>query len=198
MSSLDATTLEQAAKLNVLDSVGQQVPFGSLIEGGNGTIVVFIRHFFCGSCQAYVAQLASVKAEALEKAGKKIVIIGCGDYQPIKNYGETTGYKGPIYADPSRALFNVFGLIQNLETTPKGEQKKSYLTKSYLGNVLSSIWQGPLKSPHHLGKQGNISQLGGDFVFNQDGQCTFASRMKHTEDHVEVADLMREAGVEYP
>ena len=33
-----------------------------------------------------------------------------------------------------------------------------------------------------MGKQGSISQLGGDFIFGPDAQCIFAHRMRHTED----------------
>lgn len=33
-----------------------------------------------------MSQLATVKEEALSKADVKLVVIGCGDYQPIKNY----------------------------------------------------------------------------------------------------------------
>ena len=74
-------------------------------------------------------------------------------------------------------------MISNLQTTPKGEEKRSYLKRSFLNNTLWSIWvrrlliarlvslrafsslqRGPLKNPSHIGKQGNISQLGGDFI----------------------------------
>jgi hypothetical protein len=36
--------------------------------------------------QAYVSQLASIKQEALREAGVNLVIVGCGDYQLIKDY----------------------------------------------------------------------------------------------------------------
>ena len=45
-----------------------------------------------------------------------------------------------MYADPSRRLYSTFGLTQNLETTPAGQEKRSYLGKSFIGNVMSSIW----------------------------------------------------------
>jgi len=60
------------------------------------------------------------------------------------------------------------------------------------------VLQDALKNPLHIGKQGHFAQLGGEFIFGKDGECKFASRMKHTEDHTEVADLMQKAGVEYP
>lgn len=72
--------------------------------------------------------------------------------------------------------------IEKLAGTPSGQQRKSYITTSPLKNALQSILvrtldtitciscanipfqKGPLKHPGLIGKQGNISQLGGEFV----------------------------------
>lgn len=97
---------------------------------------------------------------------------------------ESTGFTGPIYANPSRDLYRHFDLIENLAKTPSGQPKRAYVEgQSVIGNIFSSIWvrhelqnlawsrvlpfvkNGPIKSPLLIGKQGNISQLGGDFVF---------------------------------
>ncbi|RDB14547.1 Thioredoxin-like protein AAED1 [Hypsizygus marmoreus] len=192
----DAEALAEVAKLEVLDVNGEKIPFGSVFEKEK-TIVVFIRHFFCGSCQAYVERLGAIPKEALEKANTRIVVIGCGEWNPIQSYAETTQFHGPIYADPSRALYHALGMnIESLATTPAGQQKRSYLTLGKFTNAMLSIWKGPLKNPSLIGKQGNISQLGGDFIFGPGQVCSLASRMLHTEDHMEVADLMKAAGVE--
>ncbi|GLB43806.1 putative ahpC/TSA antioxidant enzyme [Lyophyllum shimeji] len=189
-------TIAKASKLEIFDGEGNKVAFGSLFESQK-TIVVFVRHFFCGSCQAYVEGLASVPKEPLEKANVSITVIGCGEWEPIKSYAESTRFHGPIYADPSRALYHTLGMtVENLSGTPAGQERRSYLTKNPIVNAMQSIWRGPLKHPSLIGKQGNISQLGGEFVFGPGLQCTFASRMKHTEDHVEIADLLKNAGVE--
>ena len=39
-----------------------------------------------------------------------------------------------------------------------------------------------MKNPALVGKQGNISQLGGDFIFGPGNTCLLAYRMRHTED----------------
>ena len=57
---------------------------------------------------------------------------------------DTTDFKGPMYADPSRQLYHTLGLIENLDRTPAGQEKRSYLGKGFLGNMLSSIWVGVL------------------------------------------------------
>ncbi len=45
-----------------------------------------------------------------------------------------------MYADPSRKLYHTFGLIETLDRTPAGQEKRSYLGKSVIGNILASIW----------------------------------------------------------
>ncbi|KAI0672864.1 AhpC/TSA antioxidant enzyme-domain-containing protein [Trametes maxima] len=177
--------LKKTYALDVFDEAGKAVSFGSLVQDQE-TIV------------QYVAQLASVRKDALSAASTRLVVVGCGEWKLIKNYCETTGFSYSMYADPSRELYHAFGLVESLDRTPAGQEKRSYISGSFLGNVVKSIWEGPLKNPQFMGKQGNISQLGGDFIFGPGETCTYASRMKHTEDHVEVADLMKEAGVAYP
>jgi len=193
----DEQTLSRASDLTIYDSKGEGVKFGSLFEKDK-SVVVFIRHFFCGACQAYVNQLAEVSQSVLDTSNVKIVVIGCGQWEPISRYSELTNFSGPIFADPSRELYHALGMtIETLSRTPKGQQKRSYLTTSILGQTAQSIWRA-LQRPTLIGKQGNISQLGGEFIFGPGKTCSFAYRMQHTEDHVEVAELMEAAGAQYP
>ncbi|KZP15406.1 hypothetical protein FIBSPDRAFT_867343 [Athelia psychrophila] len=188
----------KASNLEVIDVNGVKVQLGSLFADEK-TIVVLIRHFFCGSCQQYVTQLASVSPEALAAAHTRIVVIGCGDYEPIKGYLELTGYQGSIYADPSRSVYRALDVtIESLARPPAGEQKKSYMQLGFFTNLVKSTWNGPLKNPGFVGKQGNFSQLGADFVLGPGNSCIFASRMRHSEDHTEISELMQAAGVAYP
>ncbi|TCD64061.1 hypothetical protein EIP91_004569 [Steccherinum ochraceum] len=208
--TLEASVIEDAKKLTVKDKEGKEYTFGSLLEKQD-SIVVFIpnvcvtyfmtdmpRRLGSQSCQQYTRQLAGISPDALAKANKQLLVIGCGEPDVMDFYIEATGYKGPLYADSSRAIFDKFGLISNLKVTPDGEPKRSNLQASRLNVFFTSFWRGPVKNAKYLGKEGKVSQLGGEFIFTKDGQCTFLWRMKHTEDHIEVADLMREAGVEYP
>ncbi|KAI0245750.1 hypothetical protein BJV78DRAFT_1260510 [Lactifluus subvellereus] len=195
--TIDINTLKTASDIHLFNSQGTKVRFGDVFADQR-TIVVFIRHFFCGSCMQYVAQISTVREGALKEASTKMVLIGCGDWTLIENYKKDTEFEGEIYANPDRTLYDILGMISNLQVTPKGEEKRSYLKRNLLSTTLRSIWRGPLKSPSHIGKQGNISQLGGDFVFGPGTICTYSSRMRHTEDHVEVAELMKVAGVTYP
>ncbi|KAG5726143.1 hypothetical protein E4T56_gene2502 [Termitomyces sp. T112] len=231
----DADTLTNAAKLQILDSQGAKVTFGSLFENQK-TIVVFISENLYGlpiinSFSIFRALLLwreppfmlnlntpdlnilatsriarysrfslnnIFSANTIGHSHVKLAVVGCGDWQPIQSYANTTKFSGPIYADPSRSLYRALGMnIEKLEGTPPVQQRKSYLTTGPLKNAMKSIWKGPLKHPNLLGKQGNISQLGGDFVLGPGLICSFAWRMQHTEDHVEIAELLEKAGVEY-
>ncbi|KAL0957072.1 hypothetical protein HGRIS_003169 [Hohenbuehelia grisea] len=190
----DSTIIEKASKLEVYDAKGAKVVFGSLFSDQK-IIAVFIRHFFCGTCKMYVEQLASIPKETLESANAKIVVVGCGEWNPIKGYASDTGFAGDIYADPSLELYHTLGMnVESIDGTPAGQEKRTYVTRGRVSNIVSSIVNGPLRHPTHLGKQGNWSQLGGDFILGPGLKCTFASRMQHTEDHVEVSELVKIAG----
>ncbi|KAF8998209.1 hypothetical protein BDZ89DRAFT_1096388 [Hymenopellis radicata] len=190
----DQAALSSARELQVFDAQGQLVSFGSLLSDSGKTVVVLQCHFFCG---AYVEDLARLPSGALTKSGVQIVVIGCGQWQPITSYApqEDTGFSGKICADPTRKLYRALGMTtENLSGTPSGQAKRSYIKTSTLTKALQSIYKGPLSHPTLMGKQGNISQLGGDFVFGPD-KVIFCSRMMHTEDHIEISELMEEAGV---
>ncbi|KAF8712463.1 hypothetical protein AX14_013071 [Amanita brunnescens Koide BX004] len=193
----DQQTLSRASDLIIYNSTGEEVKFGSLFEA-HKTIVVFVRHFFCGACQAYVSQLTDRAQSVLDTSNIKIVVIGCGEWALISTYAEMTGFAGPIFADPSRELYHALGMtIETLSTTPKGQKKRSYLTGSFFVRSVQSAWKA-LQHATFIGKQGNISQLGGEFIFGPGKTCTFAYRMQHTEDHIEVAELLEAAGAKYP
>ncbi|KAJ7591520.1 hypothetical protein C8J56DRAFT_565890 [Mycena floridula] len=188
-----AEALKNASDIDVLDANGSKVKFGSLFADQK-TVVVFIRHFFCGSCQMYVEDLAEAQNSTPENLAIPIVVIGCGEPDLINFYAEKTGFKGPIYAEPTTKLLKSLGMeVSTVKGTPAGEKRSSYLKKGPLANALSSTWT-IFMNIRLLGKQGSFSQLGGEFVLGPGAQCTMAHRMQHTEDHIDVADLMKAAG----
>ncbi|KAK0202291.1 AhpC/TSA antioxidant enzyme-domain-containing protein [Desarmillaria ectypa] len=150
--------------------------------------------------QQYVQELASIPQESLDKSNARIIIIGCGHPDAIStiSMSESTKFLGQIYADPTRKLYHALGMdIGTLAATPAGKERRSYLKAGTFSNAVSSILKGPLKNPSLIGKQGKISQLGGDFVFGPGKECIFASRMQNTEDHIEVSELMKHAGIDF-
>ncbi|GJJ10403.1 hypothetical protein Clacol_004629 [Clathrus columnatus] len=131
-----------ATTVDIFDANGNKIKFGSLFEFQR-TIVVFIRHFFCGRCQTPNSYIS-------------------------------------IYAEPSRTLYRAMGMtVESLSKPPPGEAKKSYVSGGNIMNALISTLKA-LKHPSHVGKQGNISQLGGEFILGP---------------NTEVSELLRNAGV---
>jgi len=190
-----ADSLTEAEKLEVFDEKGTRISFGALISKQR-TVVVFIRHFFCGMCQNFVAQLADIPKDILEKAGVKIIVIGCGEYPLITNYKNNSNFYGEVYAEPTRKLYQTLGMnLQNFDITPKDQTPKTYVAKNRMATAAKSIWR--IRNPLHVGRQGNFSQLGGEFIMGPGNVCSFSHRMIHTEDHLEPRDLMAAAGVSY-
>ncbi|KAJ3783083.1 hypothetical protein GGU11DRAFT_758455 [Lentinula aff. detonsa] len=185
----DGDTLSKVSDLEVYDATGRKICFGSFFATQR-VIAVFIHESLnlkvWQNCQLYVSQLTSEYAKlskAFEEAHIDVIVIGCGDWQPIENY-----------SDPSLSVFHGLGMnSQTLARTPTGEKKASYITKGIIEGSLWSIWKA-LKNPLLIGKQGNIAQLGGEFILGLGNQCIFAHRMRHTEDHAEVLDLLDRAG----
>ncbi|KAF5323206.1 hypothetical protein D9758_017306 [Tetrapyrgos nigripes] len=129
-------------------------------------------------CPQYVEQLASVPQEKLESANVEVVVVGCGDWQPIAFYADTTGFKGKIYAEPTRAIYRELELVSNLKSS--GENMPSYLKRGRVSNALVSMLKA-IRNPTLMGKVRPSTQNGGDFIF-EGRKCTFAHRMKNTED----------------
>ncbi|KAF5332813.1 hypothetical protein D9611_005413 [Ephemerocybe angulata] len=200
-----AETLSAAGELEIYTSCGEKVQFKSLFRDQEvkTVIVVFIRHFFCGACHAYVESLASTSQAALDASNARILIIGCGAYEGIDPYRERTLSQSPIassisiYADPSRKLFHALGMTYlNIDRPPADQPTPAYLgSMSIIRRSLTSIYRAITHNPSMIGWQGNIFQNGGEFVFGPGMNCRFASRMRNPEDHVPVEELMKAAGV---
>ncbi|KZV70266.1 hypothetical protein PENSPDRAFT_675767 [Peniophora sp. CONT] len=191
---LDNQTLEKVSQLEVYNSNGDKVKFGSVFKDRK-TVVVFIRHFFCGQ---YVMQIAStVRAEALQKANAGIVLVGCGEWELIKEYKADTGFEGDVFANPDRTLYRALGMVENLKQTPSGQPKASYITQSVLKTTLEAT-KHTFFHITQFSKSGNISQNGGELVLGPGLNCSYFHRMVHTQDHAELVEVMAAAGVDYP
>ncbi|KAJ3771066.1 hypothetical protein FB446DRAFT_780558 [Lentinula raphanica] len=188
-SMLNSETLNKVSNLDVFDASGKQTQFGSFFKDQR-VIVVFIRHFFCGNCQLYVSQLGSEYEKLrknFEEAHINIVVVGCGDWQPIENYS---------VADPSLGVFHGLGMdVKTLARTPTGRQERRRPPLVF-NLLLTWVPKRALKNPSHIGKQGNFAQLGGEFILGPGNQCSFAHRMRHTEDHAEIQVLLDNAGIQ--
>ncbi|KAL1593170.1 hypothetical protein SLS60_010778 [Paraconiothyrium brasiliense] len=188
--------MKRVDDLLVLGSDGESRPFKDLYKGEGVAprqLIIFIRHFFCGNCQEYLRELsASITPESLLALPEPtfITVIGCGRPDLIDMYAQTTKCPFPIYADPTRKLYD---LLQMTRTWEMGK-KPEYIQSNMFFTSVQSIVQS-LKTGSNALKGGDFKQVGGEFLF-EDGKCVWAHRMKHTRDHAEVTEVRQLLGLE--
>lgn len=105
-------------------------------------------------------------------------------------YANTTSCPFPIYADPTRKVYEALGLPRTLYLGSKPE----YIQNSLVAGAAQSIVQGIMTGTGAL-KGGDYKQVGGEFLF-EDGNLIWSHRMKTTRDHAEVTELRRLLGLE--
>ncbi|KAI1812372.1 hypothetical protein GGS20DRAFT_558465 [Poronia punctata] len=148
---------------------GKSHPFKSLYAGHNvarRVLVIFIRHFFCGSCQEYIRLLsASITPEALLglPVSTFITVVGCGSPKLIDAYVEQTKCAFPVYADPTCKLYQELGMTRTLSLGAR----PAYLQNTSLAHsIVSGLYQGLKQVKTGLALQaGEVSQVGGEFLF---------------------------------
>lgn len=138
---------------------------------------------------------ASIKPDALARlpTSTSITIIGCGDPALIDTYAAETGCQFPIFADPTRKLYDDLGLVSSWALGSRPE----YMRKSMVRSVVESVAQALKQVPSGLAtKGGNSKQIGGEFLFEPYGdggekRVTWCHRMQNTRDHTGIAELVR-------
>lgn len=187
---------ERVKDLLVLDSKGQSRPFKELYSAQGVAprqLIIFIRHFFCGNCQEYLRTLSSsITPEELLRLPTPtfITVIGCGQPELIEQYAEISNCPFPIYADPTRKLYDYLYMTRTWDLG----KKPQYFQSNVLATSIQSIAQA-LKTGSKALKGGDFKQVGGEFMF-EDGKCVWVHRMRNTRDHAEVSEVRRVLGLD--
>lgn len=119
-----------------------------------------------------------------------IIVIGCGRPELIPMYTEATGCPFPIYAEPTRKIYDYLGMTRTYDLGTK----PAYMQTNVLINSVQSIFQG-LSTGRKALKGGDFKQVGGEFLF-ENGECTWVHRMKTTRGHAEVSDIRSLLGLD--
>ncbi|KAL4734276.1 AhpC/TSA antioxidant enzyme-domain-containing protein [Aspergillus similis] len=184
----------QIAGYTLLDRDGKELLFREVYSQADRTLVIFVRHFFCGSCQEYLQRLSStVTPEVLSSlpGSTSIAIVGCGDPSLISYYAAQTGCPYPMYCDPARKLYEALGMITTWEIGPRPD----YISRGVHRLVVDGIWQG-LKHiwDGKILKAGAAEQQGGEFLFerSEDGEkrISWCHRMQRSWGHTEIPVLV--------
>ncbi|KAJ5309408.1 ATP-dependent DNA helicase mph1 [Penicillium atrosanguineum] len=184
-----------AEKCPSAEKLRQIEDYTVLDKEGNRVLVIFIRHFFCGSCQEFVRALAgSMKPEDLLKlpVSTSIVLVGCGGPALIDHYTKETGCPFPIYADPTRKLYADLDLITSYALGERPEYFRMGMVRLVADSLAQSLRH---VSNGLITKAGDSSQNGGEFLFESTGeddkQVTWCHRMTNTRDHSSIPAVAR-------
>ncbi|EAT86864.1 hypothetical protein SNOG_05800 [Parastagonospora nodorum SN15] len=177
-----ADELAQALKVEVYDNKGKSTPLGDLAKGQR-TALIFIRHFF------FVRRLSEAVPPSDLPANTRVLVIGCGSYQPIDDWATAASSKYPVYTDPSNKLYTLFKFKSNL-SQGDGSEPRDYMRDA--GGAVARWFSGitaALGSLQNLPYVGPKSQNGGEVILSAEGECEFISRMQTTVDHTNVSEL---------
>ena len=104
-------------------------------------------------------------------------------------YAKETACSFPVYADPSRKLYDLLGMTKTLALGPKQPQ---YMRRSLLQAMVASFFQ-ELSSGTKMLRGGDFRQVGGEFIFDE-GKAIWCHRMRNTRDHAEIPKLQQVLG----
>ena len=147
----DALPPETKPDLAVLASDGQSTPLTNLTSSASAVLLVFIRHFYCGSCKDFVRALAAEPSLSPQSLGPTtLCIVGCGQPSLIPAYRAELGAPWEFYSDPSGAVYDALGMHRSLALGPgasggKPEYIKTGLARSIFGGVVDAVKGGPTK-----------------------------------------------------
>src|SRR5688500_15990535 len=106
-------------------------------------------------------------------------------------YADETGCPYPIYANPSRSLYDIFGMLRTISLGSQPEYIK--------GSLPSLVARAIMQALRRVGsgdalKGGDFKQVGGEFLFtitggDQEAKVTWCHRMRNTQDHSSTAGI---------
>lgn len=193
MANSSTSVPSAATSLPVLDLNGTSHPFSTLYTTDNPnqqTLLIFIRHFFCGICKEYISGLSQtdgITPNELSAVNKRLIIISCGQPNLIEQYAKDTNCPFPIYVDPTQKLYDALGMIRTLSL---GDKKPDYVKSSFL-SVLAKSVRSKLSAGSSMFQGGNIQQVGGEYLINNQGDIIWSHNMNNTRDHVEIKELRK-------
>ncbi|KAH9845006.1 Thioredoxin-like protein AAED1, partial [Teratosphaeria destructans] len=198
----DRATLAAVYDVPIYAADGQAMPFGSIYDPAYALhrrqLVLFVRHFYCGACQAYLQALSqSITKEDYFAipTPTSIIVIGCGQPDLIPQYKKFTGCPFPIYADPTRQLFKKLGMIVTLNI---GGERPDYMKDIGVSNWAAGQFKTIKKSlkdedgirKRDILRGGHPLQIGGEFLFDE-GEVVWCHRMGNMRNHTEVRQLRK-------
>ena len=127
-------------------------------------------------CREHVVQLHHSRND-ITGAGGTLIVVGNGSPSFIAGFRDETGYDGPLYTDPSLAVYRVLELRRGWAAT---------FDPRALGNAARALRAG-----FRQGRvQGDATQQGGVIVVGTDGRLRYRHADRWPGDQAPVADVI--------
>jgi peroxiredoxin len=140
-------------------------------------LLVFLRHLGCPLCFDHVAQLRTRYGD-LEAAGLGAAAVTMGDAAQAAKFRESQNLPCDVLADPKLRSYQAYGLEKGALWQYAGPQ----------------MWWRGLTSVLRYGAArpvGDVKQMPGAFVIDQDGKILYAHRAVHSGDHESYDEILR-------
>jgi hypothetical protein len=163
-------TLTSLSQHPLLSSTGAPTPLSTILATTPRTLLIFIRHFYCGSCQQYIARLSSTPSLAPDslsahpKGTTKLIVVGCGDWSLIDQYKKDQNAPWEFYTDPTGEIYDKLGMIKSLTMGEKPEYIKEPIISTVVKGIVGAVRRGPLKG-------GDIRRVILEFVLASEGKA---------------------------
>ncbi len=119
------------------------------------------------------------RIDALRAAGAELYVIGNGSPSFIDGFRETTGYDGPLYTDPSLAVYQAAGLKRGVATV--------------LSPRAALAGMSALRHGFRQGKtQGDAWQQGGVVVIEPGGDVVWTHVSDYAGDNAAPDEILRQ------
>ncbi len=117
------------------------------------------------------------RIDDIHAAGAELVVIGNGTPNFVAGFRETTGYRGPLFVDPSLKAYERAGMKRGVTTVLNPKSALHAMRALRRGQRQGRI-------------QGDQWQQGGTLVVRPDGLVTYAYHSSEAGDHAPVDAIL--------
>lgn len=126
-----------------------------------------------------MAQVQSRKAE-FEALNGEVIVVSFGNVEGAKKWLQDTNCEFRMFVDPARQLYRVLGLTRSVAKVWSISSLVYYAEQKRAGRKLVAVFE-----------EDDLTQMGGDVVFDKDGKLALVYRSKVSTDRPSVEDLLK-------
>lgn len=167
---------DTAPDFNLVSVKGRNIALRDLVKTNQTTILVFLRHLGWLPCREHAAQLCQ-RQEELKELNTQVVIISFGTLPGLQAWMQETCNTFEVLIDPNREVYRAYQLDSS--------RLRSWTPRT-VWVYLSLLLAGRKRLP----KDGDATQLGGDFIVDDQGKLRLTYRSFDPADRPTVDNLI--------